>query len=513
MRTCAFIVVLAATFATACGGDDQGASNTCATAADGTSCGAGEICRSGMCVASACGDGITAAGEECDDGNQVNGDGCETNCRFTCLASDATRNCTPADACAGQGVCSAAHVCTAGTPLPDGAACTTGGGNVCVSQVCTATHCGNNVREIGEDCDDGNTANLDGCDSACKFEQVAHVTSLVQQFGTDLFCTKNALGTAIPAVPAIQDFLQQTWSFPVSDGSLSLVFKFLGTLDPSGARSTFKLGFLDATPVRFNPQDDGTFADGYLGTSDLDWWYTLRDPQNNTSVGANGTPSVQLAGEVTNRHLTAGPGTIETLRLLFALAPANVKLLNVRIDATLDTEVTKPIVATTSTPPGHLASEHLSPTFTTFQSSGISTALGGMCSDVSAKSLADASPGLLGTCADSSDPTGGTSAFPDNHLLDVFTVGCQLFTTDPNTGDPGFVPTILPTQPDGSIDGSTYTFAADPLTHQVTSCTKDGLDATLDVCLANATFSSYFKIAADRVILRTDMPAILPATP
>jgi cysteine-rich repeat protein len=509
MRIYALVVVLAASFAAACGDSGQVPADACASAADGTSCGTGQICRSNMCVNSTCGDRFVGPGEECDDGNTVSGDGCEVNCRFTCLASDATRNCAPADACAGQGVCSAAHTCMAGTPLPDGSACGSGADNVCVAGVCTPTHCGNGIREFGEDCDDGNNTNLDGCDSACRFEQAARITSLLQQFATDTFCTKNALGAAIPAVAAIQDFIQQTWIFPVSDGSLSLVFKFLGVLDPTGARSTFNLGFIDAAPVRFNLQDDGSFADNYLGSADLDWWYTLRDPANDTSVGSNGTPTVQLAGEVTSNHLTAGPGTIENLRLLFALAPANVKLFNVRIDATFDAQLSKPTVSTTATPPGHLASEHLSPTFATFESSGVSS-LGRMCSDVSAKSLADASPGLLGSCADPSDPTGTTPEFPDNHLLDVFIVGCQLFTTDPTTGMPGFVPTILPTQPDGSLNGSTYVFAADLMTHQVTSCTKDGQPGDLTDCLANATFSSYFKFAADRVILRTDMPAVLP---
>src|ERR1041385_1418496 len=149
MRTCAFVVLVAAL--AACGGDNRSA---CATAADGTSCGTGQICRARACVASVCGDGIVAPGEECDDGNQVSGDGCDANCRFTCLASDATRNCAPADACGGPGVCTASHTCMAGTPLADGSPC--GTGQVCVAKVCTSTTCGNGTREFGEDCDDGN---------------------------------------------------------------------------------------------------------------------------------------------------------------------------------------------------------------------------------------------------------------------------------------------------------------------------------------------------------------------
>jgi cysteine-rich repeat protein len=512
MRARAFVVlvVLVATFAAACG-DDGLRPNVCATAADGTSCGSGQICRSGMCAASTCGDGIAAGGEECDDSNRVGGDGCETDCRYTCVASDASRNCATADACAGQGVCSADHVCLSAMPLPDGAAC--GAGQSCVSEVCR-TVCGDARPGPGEDCDDGNTANLDGCDSVCEVEQAARVTSLQQQFATDAFCTRNVLGGAVATVA--QPLIQLTWDQPVGDGSLSLVFKFLGSIDTSGARSPFSLGFLDALPIRFNPQEDGTFSDNYSGVSDVDWWYYLRDP---ASVDANGTPRSQLAGEVTNRRVTAGPGTIDNLRLLFALQETNVKLFNVRIDATFDPQLSRPKVSTTARPPGHLPSENLSPDFSTYESSGLAegSSLGALCSDVSVKSLADTlMPGLLTLCADPADPTGSTPAFfvgdpvrPDNHLLDVFIVGCQFFSVDENN-NPAFVPTILPAQPDGSLDGSTYVFAADPVTHQVTSCTRNGQPADLNSCYANATYSSYFKFEANRVIIRADKPSVLP---
>lgn len=64
-----------------------------------------------------CGDGILSPnnGEECDDGNNVDGDGCSANCKLTAV-------------------------------------------------------CGNGKLEAGEECDDGNTASGDGCSATCRKE-------------------------------------------------------------------------------------------------------------------------------------------------------------------------------------------------------------------------------------------------------------------------------------------------------------------------------------------------------
>jgi cysteine-rich repeat protein len=492
MRTSAFIVVLAASIVAGCGDSTNSLArpDLCSNgaAADGDSCGTGMICRSSQCVASKCGDGIVAAGEECDDGNMVDGDGCDSSCKFTCLSSDATRSCAPADACAGKGVCSDAHVCVTGKPLADGQSCGVGGSNVCSAGVCTSPLCGNGVLDFGEECDDGGKLNLDGCDSACKVEQAARITALKQQFETEEFCPNNVLGKAITF--AAQDIIQVTWDQPVADGRISIVFKFLGGIDPFGASSTFKLGFVSSVPVRFNKQDDGngniSFADGYTGVSDIDWWYA----RNPASVDATETPLVQLPGQVTNRHLTAGPGTLTDLDILFALQPTKVTLFHAKVDATIDIGVSHPVVSTAGAAPGHLASEHASPNLFEF----LSSSTGALCSDVSVASLANTPIGelLQGSCT--RDPDANDHEFtPDNHLLDVFITGCDIF------GTPG----ITPTQPDGSLNGATYAFQFDPATRAVTGCTKDGQPADLtNDCLVNATYSSFFKFSSDRVIIK-----------
>ena len=66
-----------------------------------------------------CGDGNIDAGEECDDGNTVDGDGCSSTCQNET------------------------------TPPPTGPVC------------------GDGIVDAGEQCDDGNTTNGDGCENNC----------------------------------------------------------------------------------------------------------------------------------------------------------------------------------------------------------------------------------------------------------------------------------------------------------------------------------------------------------
>jgi cysteine-rich repeat protein len=98
-------------------------------AADGTVCtlaaGGNGKCAAGTCVTGSCGDGVTAAPEECDDANKVDGDGCETTCKFTCKAD---ADCDDGNKCNGAEKCdTATHKCAAGTALScnDNQTCTT----------------------------------------------------------------------------------------------------------------------------------------------------------------------------------------------------------------------------------------------------------------------------------------------------------------------------------------------------------------------------------------------------
>ena len=134
---------------------------------DLTSCGDGKACVSGVCTDKYCSNGKLDPGEECDDGNLSAGDGCEPNCKFTCLATDKTRNCSSSGGCS---TCSAtAHVCT---PVIAGTAC--GTGNDCVAGNCDTPLCGDGIVAAGvEACDDGNAIDGDGCNHDCKFSCTA----------------------------------------------------------------------------------------------------------------------------------------------------------------------------------------------------------------------------------------------------------------------------------------------------------------------------------------------------
>lgn len=93
----------------------------CTGLVDRTDCTAGPVsggCFDGVCLARGCGNRVVEAGEMCDDGNQISGDGCSGDCQST-------------------------------------------------------EQCGNGVADPGEQCDDGNLVSRDGCDSRCRVETAA----------------------------------------------------------------------------------------------------------------------------------------------------------------------------------------------------------------------------------------------------------------------------------------------------------------------------------------------------
>ncbi|MGD2064406.1 MAG: DUF4215 domain-containing protein, partial [Nitrospirota bacterium] len=98
----------------------------------------------------ACSDGIVDSGEMCDDGNNVDGDGCSADC-----LSDETCGNGFVDAGLGE-------KCDDGNTTPN---------DGCDAD-CQLETCGNGTIDPGEMCDDGNKVSGDGCNAECTSTEV-----------------------------------------------------------------------------------------------------------------------------------------------------------------------------------------------------------------------------------------------------------------------------------------------------------------------------------------------------
>ena len=119
-----------------------------------------------------CGDELFGPGEECDDGNAHNNDGCNSTCAietgWSCTGTPS--NCT---AICGDNLILGAESCDDGnTAMNDGcsSSCSVETGWNCSGIPSVCEKCGNGVREGSEECDDSNTVSGDGCSSSCQLE-------------------------------------------------------------------------------------------------------------------------------------------------------------------------------------------------------------------------------------------------------------------------------------------------------------------------------------------------------
>src|SRR5690554_2774226 len=124
--------------------DDKIEEVSCADKEDGFPCGAAQICLSEECVASECGDGFldTSSGEQCDDGNSVQGDGCELDCRFSCQENS---DCQDDSFCNGEERCIEAGFGKLCVPSAAPLNCDLGG-------PCTLYSCNDEAEALEEAC-------------------------------------------------------------------------------------------------------------------------------------------------------------------------------------------------------------------------------------------------------------------------------------------------------------------------------------------------------------------------
>ncbi len=92
-----------------------------------------------ICLTTACGNGLQDPGEDCDDGNVLEGDSCSPFCRK--------------EGC-GNNVLDPNEVCDDGNTV---------GGDQCSANCMSKEVCGNHIVDENEKCDDGNLINADGC--------------------------------------------------------------------------------------------------------------------------------------------------------------------------------------------------------------------------------------------------------------------------------------------------------------------------------------------------------------
>jgi len=127
-------------------------------------------------IPAGCGNGTLGNGEECDDGNNVSGDGCSMTCRqetgFVCPTPGSP--CVSTVAC-GDGRVGGKEACDDHNTT-DGDGCSADCSKIEPGWVCPAPgvrcqpKCGDGVLTGWEECDDGNTRAGDGCSDVCKIE-------------------------------------------------------------------------------------------------------------------------------------------------------------------------------------------------------------------------------------------------------------------------------------------------------------------------------------------------------
>jgi cysteine-rich repeat protein len=106
-----------------------------------------------------CGDGNVDTNEQCDDSNNVDGDGCSANCTIELPP--------PPPPCCGDGHVDAGEQCDDGNTA-DGDGCSAN----CTIELPPPPPpcCGDGHVDSGEQCDDGNTSDGDGCSANCTTE-------------------------------------------------------------------------------------------------------------------------------------------------------------------------------------------------------------------------------------------------------------------------------------------------------------------------------------------------------
>lgn len=151
----------------------DGCNSTCNVEAGWSCSGSPSVCQP------SCGNGVLDAGEQCDDGDVISGNGCSSSCTvedgYSCFIiapdtkSSCFQSCGNGQKDGGTEECDDANKvsgdgCSAKCKIESGYSCNG------IPSVCKGT-CGNGKVELGEQCDDNNKSNSDGCSDNCAIEK------------------------------------------------------------------------------------------------------------------------------------------------------------------------------------------------------------------------------------------------------------------------------------------------------------------------------------------------------
>jgi len=447
------------------------------------------------CPAS-CGNGMLDAGETCDTAITTGAGACPTiascNDSMTCttdaLVSGGTCNamCThtaitapsgmTVDMCCPPGAnhnidTDCAPMCGNSVIEGPGETCDPPAAGTCDAACHRIAACGDGALDAGEDCDDHNLRNLDGCDSTCHYESFVRLTELnISRTRAPMGCTPrtNQLGTALQTLTV--NSLNGTLNTDVGNGTLDVLIQALGLNDLNGvADPSLMLGVVNGVP-------DPAAGAWPMAGNPIDWRFFI----DHNSVATTGLPTAIMPAAIATRVLTAGPATV-SIPINLGGSIAGLSLLSTHVFGTIATMTSHPPYPTT-----------LRAGLTTFETiAGNTDGTNGLCGNVTAASFAQIP--IPAQLANPPTPTGtpcregytycgmGNPVGPGcNSLLDAIVNGCSL-------GPGGIISLIAATQPDVPGGTTLIPLTATGTLHKVTVPAND-TDA----------YSSYFLFTANR---------------
>lgn len=265
---------------------------------------AGEQPDSGPAIE--CGNGRLEPGEMCDDGNNADGDGCDSMCAREAFCGDMTVDsgevCDDGNNRSGDGCrsdCGSNETCGNDTvDFAVGEVCD--GTPNCATDCRSVTGCGDGMMTAPEVCDDGNMASFDGCSAACENERALVMSSLSladQRTGCDFNGDGTIDNAFARALGLLRAALGPLIEMAVIDGDTRLLLVPQGLDDPAGANdSDFRIAWLLGSDADGNAMNDFGGAGSFYVSPD--------------AINPDGSAVTSIQSRVMGSMLMGGPEDI-----------------------------------------------------------------------------------------------------------------------------------------------------------------------------------------------------------